>query len=60
MIDRLLVKILNSPTGIYIYLLTKELFIDIFGEEFGTLYMGGSIPDFHTADCYYGTWVRES
>ena len=38
----------------------KELFIDIFGEEFGTLYMGGSIPDFHTADCYYGTWVRES
>ena len=42
------------------HLLTKELFIDIFGEEFGTLYMGGSIPDFHTADCYYGTWVRES
>ncbi len=42
------------------HLLTKELFTDIFGQNFGTLYQGGSIPNFHSADCYYGTWVKES
>lgn len=40
------------------HLLTKELFTDIFGEDFGNLYQGGSIPNFHSADCYYGTWTK--
>jgi hypothetical protein len=40
------------------HLLTKELFTDIFGEDFGTFYRGGTIPNFHSADCYYGTWVK--
>jgi hypothetical protein len=42
------------------HLLTKELFTNIFGQNFGTLYQGGTIRNFHSADCYYGTWVKES
>jgi hypothetical protein len=42
------------------HLLTKELFTDIFGGDFGTFYQGNTIPNFHSADCYYGTWIRES
>jgi len=40
------------------HLLTKDLFTGIFGEDFGTTYIGSSIPNFHTADCYYGTWIN--
>lgn len=42
------------------HLLTKELFTNIFGEDFGTFYQGNTIPNFHSADCYYGTWIKES
>ena len=45
----------NIPTQF----LTKELFTSVFGDNFGTKYQGGSIPGFHTADCYYGTWTKE-
>ena len=41
------------------HVLTKELFTSVFGDNFGTKYQGGSIPGFHTADCYYGTWTKE-
>jgi len=40
------------------HVLTKELFTNILGEDFGELYVGGSIPNFHTADCYYGSWKK--
>ena len=50
---------INYPVELaHPHLLTQELFTNIFGKEFGTLYKGGSIADFHTADCYYGTWVK--
>lgn len=40
------------------HVLTEELFTSILGENFGTKYVGGSIENFHTSDCYYGTWVK--
>lgn len=50
---------INYPVELaHPHLLTKELFTDIFGENFGQLYQGGSIPNFHSADCYYGTWIK--
>jgi hypothetical protein len=50
---------INYPVELaHPHLLTKELFADVFGEDFGTFYDGGSIPDFHSSDCYYGTWVK--
>ena len=51
---------INYPANIcHPHVLTKELFTGIFGQDFGSLYVGGSRSDFHTADCYYGTWIKE-
>lgn len=40
------------------HVLTEQMFKDVLGDDFGTKYIGGSIPSFHTADCYYGTWTK--
>ena len=40
------------------HVLTEELFTSILGKDFGIKYIGGSIENFHTSDCYYGTWVK--
>lgn len=40
------------------HVLTEDLFKNILGQDFGTKYIGGSIPNFHTSDCYYGTWTK--
>jgi len=51
---------INYPPNIcHPHILTKELFTGIFGEDFGTQYVGGSKAGFHTSDCYYGTWIKE-
>lgn len=51
---------INYPANLcHPHVLTAELFTGVFGEDFGTKYVGGSRTNFHTADCYYGTWVRE-
>ena len=51
---------INYPPNLcHPHVLTKELFTGVFGEGFGTTYYGNSRPDFHTADCYYGNWVKE-
>lgn len=39
------------------HVLTEDMFRNILGENFGKKYIGGSISNFHTSDCYYGTWV---
>ena len=51
---------INYPPNLcHPHVLTKELFTGVFGESFGTTYYGNSRPDFHSADCYYGTWIKE-
>ena len=40
--------------------LTEELFTSVFGSDFGEVYRGGSEPDFHSVDCYYGVWDRDA
>lgn len=39
------------------HLINKSTFTTVLG-DFGQIFKGGSIPNFHSADCYYGTWVR--
>ena len=51
---------INYPPNLcHPHVLTKDLFTGVFGESFGTTYYGNSRPDFHSADCYYGTWIKE-
>ena len=47
------------PNLCHPHVLTQQLFTGVFGESFGTTYYGNSRPDFHSADCYYGTWIKE-
>ena len=35
----------------------KSTFTNVLG-DFGEVYKGGSVPNFHAADCYYGTWIK--
>lgn len=35
--------------------ITEETFTDVLG-DFGKIFLGGSEENFHSADCYYGTW----
>lgn len=39
------------------HLINKSTFTTVLG-DFGQIFKGGSIPNFHAADCYYGTWVK--
>lgn len=37
------------------HLITDETFIEVLG-DFGKIFKGGTESEFHSADCYYGTW----
>jgi hypothetical protein len=36
--------------------LSVEHFRGIFGQDFGSVFNGGSYPNFHTSDCFYGVY----
>lgn len=39
------------------HFINKSTFTTVLG-DFGQIFKGGSILNFHSADCYYGTWVK--
>lgn len=48
---------INTPTdSMHPHSLSVKFFRDILGESFGEVYSGGSLSNFHSADCIYGTY----
>lgn len=58
-IVRMFEPIINTTSLAHPHPITKERIIASMG-DFGQIYKGGEVEEnFHQANCYYGTWIKE-